>query len=83
MRGADGRRCCCRRVRRLGVEMVAGSGGFRALRRTPRVGEVLVCWIGSERTMHRAEVLQVWAAVCSVRLDTGAVVRVNVVQLGE
>jgi hypothetical protein len=63
--------------------MVAGSGGFRALRRTPRVGEVLVCWIGSERTMHRAEVLQVWAAVCSVRLDTGAVVRVSVVQLGE
>jgi hypothetical protein len=33
--------------------------------------------------MHRAEVLQVWAAVCSVRLDTGAVVRVSVVQLGE
>jgi hypothetical protein len=61
---------------------MAGSGGFRALRRAPRVGEVLVCWVGSERTMHRAEVLQVWAAVCSVRLDTGAVVRVSVVQLG-
>jgi len=32
--------------------------------------------------MHRVEVLQVWAAVCSVRLDNGAVVRVSVVQLG-
>jgi len=62
---------------------MAGSGGFRALRRTPRVGEVLVCWIGSERLTHRAEVLEVWAAVCRVRLDTGAVVRVSVVQLGE
>jgi hypothetical protein len=62
---------------------MAGSGGFRALRRTPRVGEVLVCWVGSERTMHRAEVLEVWAAVCRVRLDNGAVVRVSVAQLGE
>lgn len=64
---------------------MVGSGGFRALRRTPRVGEVLVCWVGSAGRVewHRAEVLDVFAVVCRVRLQGGGVLRVSVAQLGE
>jgi hypothetical protein len=62
-----------------------GSGGIRALRRTPCAGEVLACWIGpfGRVVWHRAEVLEVFAAVCRVRLQDGAVVRVSVAQLCE
>ena len=77
-------------VKRYTVTMTSkltqtGGHMVKALRRTPKVGELLACWIGSfgRTEWYTVRVLEVAPAVCRVQLPGGGVVRVSVAQLCE